>query len=103
MSGTAIYSSRCLPKRVASATSAPEILLGVDKLACGGSQVKYRQRHCYSEDALAQSGKSFDALSGDLVVAELLPMRVFSHGDASICFLPILRLRRYDARPQNPT
>ena len=46
----------------------------MNKFGCGGAQVKYQQRHGYSENAVAQGSESFDALSADLIVAELLPM-----------------------------
>jgi hypothetical protein len=47
---------------------APEIVLGVNGFGGGDTEIEREQRHGHGENAVAESGEAFDALSGNTVV-----------------------------------
>ena len=46
----------------------PEIALGVDGFDGGDAEIEHEQSHGDGEDAVAEGGEAFDALSGNTVV-----------------------------------
>jgi len=56
--------------------NAPEIVLRVDSIGGGDMKVENEQGHGDGEDADTESGKAFDALSGNTVVERAHPTEV---------------------------
>ncbi|HEY6369787.1 MAG TPA: hypothetical protein VIX37_04355 [Candidatus Sulfotelmatobacter sp.] len=45
----------------------PELALGVNGFAARDAKIEYEKRHGDGEDAIAEGGQAFDALSGNAV------------------------------------
>jgi len=54
----------------------PQIALGVHRVVGGNAEIEHEQCHGHGEDAVAEGGQAFDALSGNAVVKRVHPTTV---------------------------